>query len=120
MARILFIDDDWIALNIYKRASQILGHEAVMVASGKSAVETAAGYDPDLIMLDMVLPDMDGVSILKALRQQDGLQTIPILILTSGVSLQDADIVKAAGANGYISKPISLDLLQETITRYTS
>lgn len=120
MARIVFIDDDWIALNIYNRAAQILGHEAVKIASGKTAVETAAGYQPDLIMLDMVLPDMDGVSILKALRLQEGLQSVPIIILTSGVSLNDADIVKAAGANGYISKPISLDLLQETISRYTS
>jgi CheY-like chemotaxis protein len=118
MAQILFIDDDWIALNIYKKACHLLGHTAILADSGEQAFIVAGQIIPDLIFLDLVLANMDGLQVLSQLRKSSDWKQIPVVVLTSGVSQQDAEIVRAAGAQAYLSKPLSLDALYETIKTF--
>lgn len=80
----------------------------------KLSVDHANGHSPDLILLDLNLPKIEGLDVLRSLRSLPGLDGVPIGILTSSQSPQDQAKAEAAGANRYIQKPTSLDdFLQE-------
>ena len=71
-------------------------------------------------MMDMMMPDMDGLTMLSNLRSQPDLAHIPVVILSAGAAMDDRERVQAAGAQAYITKPVSLNVLLETIKRYAA
>ncbi len=119
MARILFVDDDPITLEILGKAAQILGHIPTLVNEARPAIDIAAATQPDLIMMDMMMPDMDGLDVLACLRAQPATRLIPVVILSAGATPDDARLVLNAGAQEYLTKPVSLAVLVETIKKYT-
>jgi two-component system cell cycle response regulator DivK len=120
MARIFFVDDDPITLQILGKAAQILGHTPILIDSGKTVTALAESNRPDLIMMDMMMPDMDGLSVLSYLHSQSQLADIPVVILSAGSAPDDRDRVLAAGAQAYLTKPVSLNILLETIKKFTA
>ncbi len=118
MARILFVDDDWTSLHLYEKVCTFLGHQAILVDSGKQAVSIATAQTPDLILLDRQLPDADGFQVLSTLHKGANTARIPVVILSAGVSQQDEEIALAAGARSYLPKPLSLVSLQDIISKY--
>jgi two-component system cell cycle response regulator DivK len=120
MACIFFVDDDPITLQILGKAAQILGHTPVLIDSGKSVASMAEQQCPDLIMMDMMMPDMDGLSVLSFLHSQPKLAGIPVVILSAGSAPDDREHVLAAGAQAYLTKPVSLNILLETIKKFTA
>jgi CheY-like chemotaxis protein len=119
MARIFFVDDDPITLQILGKAAQLLGHQPVLLETGKSVIEMANQQKPDLIMMDMMMPDMDGLTVLSSIRSQPDLSSIPVVILSAGAAMDDRERVTEAGAQGYITKPVSLGVLLDTIKQFT-
>ncbi|HEX2979068.1 MAG TPA: response regulator [Anaerolineaceae bacterium] len=119
MARIMFIDDDVITLEILGKATEILGHQPILLNAGRNAIDRVGELKPDMIMMDMMMPDMDGMAMLACLREQAKTAAIPVVILSAGKTPDDNQQVIDAGAQAYISKPISLVKLQDTIQRYT-
>ena len=119
MARILFIDDDHITLEILGKAAEILGHQPILMATARPAIATAAEQKPDLIVMDMMMPDLDGLAALSILRAAPETTAIPVVILSAGAAPDDGERVLAAGAQGYLSKPVSLNKLLETIKKFT-
>jgi CheY-like chemotaxis protein len=119
MAQILFVDDDAITLEILAKAAEVLGHQSILCNTSEQALIMAAERHPDLIMLDMMMPDMDGLSILSRLREQPGTAGIPIVMLSAGVNLNDDELAQQAGAQGYLTKPVSLKTLLDTISKFT-
>jgi CheY-like chemotaxis protein len=120
MARILFIDDDTVTLQILGKAAQVLGHHPILINEARPALDIAAQEVPDLIVMDMMMPDMDGIDVLTELRKQLTTSTIPVVILSAGAAWDDQQRVKEAGAQDYLSKPVSLATLTEIIKRYTA
>ena len=120
MARILFVDDDPHMLETLDKSVQLFGHQAITAKTGKEALILAASQSPDLIMTDMMLPDMDGVKLLEQLRQDSATASIPVVILAASPEPDLAQISKLAGADSYLSKPVRLRILQEVIEQYTS
>ena len=119
MARILFVDDDPNMLETLDRSAQLFGHYAMTASRGDEALELASTGAPDLIMTDMMLPDMDGVALLNHLRQDRSTASIPVVILSASPEVDLAEISKLTGAD-YLSKPVRLQTLQKVIERYTS
>ncbi|UCE00329.1 MAG: response regulator [Chloroflexota bacterium] len=119
MASILFVDDDPLTLETLKRSVELFGHEALLANSAEQAQDLAANHQPDLILTDMNLPDMDGVSLVRALKATPGIAEIPIIMLSASPELDVSDIALTAGAEEYLSKPIRLQILQDVIARYT-
>jgi twitching motility two-component system response regulator PilH len=115
MARILFIDDDPITLKMICRLAELQGHEALTAENGAAAIQSALDYLPDLILTDMMLPDMDGLEVIGSLRRQPSTSGIPIVVLTAGSELDAEEQVRAAGGQGYLIKPIGLDSLAKVI-----
>jgi CheY-like chemotaxis protein len=120
MASILFIDDDPVTLEILGKAARILGHTPTLANEARPAIQTAATLKPDLIMMDMMMPDMDGLDVLAALRAQPLTMNVPVVILSAGASPDDARLARAAGAQEYMNKPVSLAALVDTIKKYTT
>lgn len=120
MAKILFVDDDSVTLELMGQAAKLLGHEAILAQSGDQALMQAKEIRPDLIFLDMMMPNKDGLQVLTELKGQEETTNIPIIILSAGTSRDDAVVAELAGASGYLPKPIPLQTLMDTITRYTA
>lgn len=83
------------------------GHSVVSTPDGVSGIETARSLRPDLILLDIQLPKMDGYSVAQALRNIEALRDTPIIAVTSYAMVGDREKCFAAGCNGYIEKPIN-------------
>jgi len=107
-ARILVVDDT--AHNV-KLLADVLGARGYAVStasSGKEALEKVAADGPDLVLLDVVMPEMSGYEVCKALRADPATARIPVIAVTASVMQQDRNLITEAGFDGYIGKPINL------------
>ncbi len=82
------------------------GHQVIEAESGPMGIELAHQLQPELILLDIQLPGMDGYAVARTLRQDPGLLDVPIVAVTSYAMVGDRERVLAAGCSGYIEKPI--------------
>lgn len=119
MARILFVDDDPLTLETLKRSAELFGHEAVLASSGEQAQILIGEQPPDLILTDMMLPDMDGLSLVKDLKHNPSVAQIPVVMLSASPEIDASQVALEAGAEEFLAKPIRLQTLQEVIERYT-
>jgi CheY-like chemotaxis protein len=120
MARILFVDDDFQTLETLNKSVQIIGHQAFLASTGEEALALAGAEDLDLIMTDMMLPDMDGLTLVKKLRQSAETAPIPVVMLSASPEVDLAEVSKAAGANTFLNKPVRLQTLFDTIHQFTT
>jgi two-component system phosphate regulon response regulator PhoB len=118
MAKILFVDDDPVTLELMGQAAKLLGHQALLARSGKQALETAHSSHPGMIFLDMMMPGQNGLEVLQELRKSPETVKTPVIILSAGTSQDDAIVCQNAGATDYLPKPIPLQTLMETIQKY--
>ena len=122
LRRILFVEDDPDIQKIAKLALEALGGFAVLpCGSGPEALAIvsgaaeAAGFVPDLVLLDVMMPGMDGPATLQALRQIPGAERLPAVFMTARVQEQEIAGYKAMGAAGVIAKPFDPLRLAETV-----
>ena len=94
------------------------GYEVVSAFDGPSGITLAQSLAPDLILLDIQLPDMDGYSVARALRDVEALQATPIIAVTSYAMVGDREKSLGAGCNGYIEKPINPDTFVTEIDKF--
>lgn len=94
------------------------GHEVVHAATGPLGLELAASVQPDLILLDIQLPGMDGHAVARTLKADPVLKAIPIVAVTSYAMAGDREKVLAAGAEGYIEKPINPETFVDEVERH--
>ena len=119
MARILFIDDDPLTLETLKRSAEIFGHEAVLASSGEQAQTLLGDQPPDLILTDMMLPDIDGLTLVKDFKRNPAAADIPVVMLSASPEIDASQVALEAGAEEFLAKPIRLQTLQDVIERYT-
>ncbi len=108
MARILFVDDDIATLQLMGKAAEMLGHLAILCASAQDSIEQATQVQPDLIIIDQQLHDMDGTNLIVNIRRQSELSLVPIYLVSAYLSEQDQDRACQSGATGILQKPVSL------------
>jgi two-component system, cell cycle response regulator len=104
--RILVADDNRANLDLMLYLLKAFGHEAVGVADGIAAYEAARDGDFALILTDILMPGIDGYELARRLKSDARLTTIPLIAVTALAMPGDRDRIRAAGFNGYISKPI--------------
>jgi CheY-like chemotaxis protein len=120
MARILFVDDDLDTLRLMNTAVVLFGHQALIASSGQEGIRVAMNEAPDLIMMDMLMYDMDGLAVIRCLQSNPSLSNIPIVMVSASAETDLAEKARAAGAKAYLQKPIELQRLQDTIQKYTN
>ena len=117
-ARILLIEDN--AHNRYLTSFLLenAGHEVLQAESGPDGLTRAAADRPDLILIDIQLPDMDGHEVTRRLKLDPALRTTPVIAVTSYAMAGDRERCLEAGAEGYIEKPINPDSFVEEVERF--
>ncbi len=120
MARILFVDDDPYTLETLGKAVEVFGHQPLWATNGQEAMQVASQQAPEIIFLDMSLPDIGGIELIGKLRGVASLADTPILVLSASPELDAAELALKAGAQAYLNKPIRLQTLLDTIQQHTS
>ncbi len=116
--RILYIEDNEQNLYLVTFILEKNGYEVSAARDGQEGIDSAAAVQPDLILLDIQLPRMDGYSVARQLRANPDLATIPIVAVTSYAMAGDRDKALAAGCNGYIEKPINPDTFMQQVEQH--
>ncbi len=118
LKRILFVEDDPDIQVVARLALQTVGGFSVETcSSGQEALVAAPTFQPDLVLLDVMMPGMDGLSTLKALREISETEKTPVIFLTAKVQTHEVTQYKEAGAIDVISKPFDPMTLAATIHR---
>ena len=106
-ARLLIVEDEPNIRELLATSLQFAGFEVVTAGDGKGAIDAAARHDPDLVVLDVMLPDMDGFEVTRRLR--DSGRRAPIVFVTARDSVDDKIKGLTVGGDGYVTKPFSLE-----------
>jgi two-component system cell cycle response regulator DivK len=115
---ILYVEDNLDNFKLVNRILTIEGFSVYNAVDSREAYTFLSQHTPDLILMDINLPEVDGYTLAGQLRQQPELAEIPIVALTANVMKQDREKSLAAGCNGFIKKPIDVDELPEQIRYY--
>lgn len=107
MAQILVIDDDLNLLQMVRLMLERVGHQVETSHKGVEGLARAARMKPDLAIIDIMMPDLDGYGVVRRLRADPATACIPILVLTARSQEMDKDTALAAGANAFMSKPVT-------------
>jgi CheY-like chemotaxis protein len=116
--RILVVDDDEDSLLLMAYALEPMKCSIIKAVDGLSALSLARTYQPDLILLDIVLPYMDGIEVISLLRKDSITKTIPVIAVTALAIAQVRDRLLVAGFNDYVSKPYMLEEIEAKVQRY--
>ena len=118
MAKILVVDDNEDNRNILSRLVGFGGYDFVTASNGREAIDLARGANPDLILMDLAMPGMDGWTATKTLKADDALNNIPVIIVTGHVTSSDISLAQAMGCNDVVSKPIDYHVLMGKIGQH--
>ncbi|MDX2227851.1 MAG: response regulator [Verrucomicrobiae bacterium] len=118
MAKILIVEDNEMNRDMLSRRLQRRGYEIAMAVDGAEGLSKAASEKPDLILLDMSLPIMDGWEAARQLKASDALKSIPVIALTANAMVEDKQKALAAGCDDYDTKPVEIERLIGKITKF--
>ncbi|MEA3040841.1 MAG: two-component system, cell cycle response regulator DivK [Sphingomonadales bacterium] len=106
--KILVVEDNELNLKLFCDLLRAHGYEAEPVRDGREAVERARSFGPELIIMDIQMPWISGLELIELLKADEELKATPIMAVTAYAAKGDEERIRAAGAEGYVSKPISL------------
>ena len=115
--RVLIVEDQPDTLEMLATHFQTRGYEALPCSSAAEAIQIADREPFDILISDIAMPDMDGMELIRTLRQKKGLEGIPAIALTGYASEKDAETAIAAGFNTHLAKPIEPTRLSATVER---
>ena len=115
---LLIIEDNEQNLYMMRFLLEKNGFTVISANNGREGIQMALEHKPRAILLDIQLPEMDGYAVARELKKHKELKDIPIIAVTSYAMLGDREKILAAGANGYIEKPIDPDTFVEEIKKY--
>ena len=116
--RILVVEDNRDNMMLVADILQSLDYDVLVAVDGQQGLEVATSEKPDLILLDLSLPMMDGWTVARTLKTTQTAQHIPIIAITAHAFLGDRDRALAAGCDEYLSKPINLGELKTALARF--
>jgi DNA-binding response OmpR family regulator len=118
--KILIVDDEVDLVETVRFPLEIEGFDTLVSYNGEDALNQARNEKPDLIILDLMLPKLDGYKVCRLLKFDERYKHIPILMLTAKTQEKDKILGKETGADEYITKPFEMDYLLEKVKAYLS
>lgn len=115
---VLVVDDYESVRTLTKQALEMFGYRVVEAANGEEAVEAAQAEPPDLILMDLSMPKMDGFATIHRIRRLMGLRDVPIIAVSAHTAKEVREDVLAAGCCDFLAKPLHLDKLKEAVEHY--
>jgi len=108
LAKILIVEDNALNVKLFCDLLAAHGHEARPVIDSRQALDSAQEFQPDLVITDIQLPHVSGLELIQMIRDDKNLKAVPIMAVTAYAAAADEERIRTAGANAYVSKPISV------------
>lgn len=118
MPRVLYIDDDDANRRLVMRLLLVEGFEFEEANNAHDGIEKAVAHPPDLILMDISMPEMDGLSATSRIREIPDIADVKVIALTAHAMQGDRETFLESGCDGYISKPIDIDTFVDEISQY--
>ena len=115
--KILFVDDEDDIREVVQIRLESNGYQVVTAASGEEALAKVASDHPDLMILDVMMPGMDGLAVLKKLRKEESTSKLPVILLTAKRKKMIGDLFEMEGIQGFIEKPFESTVLLDLIKK---
>ena len=115
MAKILVVEDNALNIKLFCDLLTAHGHQPEGVLDSRDALEAARSFKPDLVITDIQLPHVTGLELMELIRNDEELRDVPIMAVTAYAGVGDDERIRAAGAQAYVSKPISVVRFAETV-----
>ena len=113
--KILVVEDNELNLKLFCDLLRAHGYEAEPVRDGREAMERARAFCPDLVIMDIQMPHVSGLELIEQMKADEALKHIPIMAVTAYAAKGDEERIRDAGAEGYVSKPISVIRFVESV-----
>ena len=115
---ILIVEDNELNMKLFNDLLQAHGYDTVQTKDGRDAMDLARSHHPDLIVMDIQMPEISGLEIARALKADAKLKHIPIIAVTACAMKGDEEKIRQGGCEGYIAKPISVPHFLQTVARF--
>jgi len=115
LAKILIVEDNALNIKLFCDLLAAHGHKPEAVTDSRNALDAARAFEPDLVITDIQLPHVSGLDLIRMIRNDDNLGAVPIMAVTAYSAQGDEERIRAAGAQAYVSKPISVVRFAETV-----
>ncbi|MFH1283059.1 MAG: response regulator [bacterium] len=115
MSKLLIIDDDYVVLDLLKSTLELDGFEVMCASSGLEGLEQLIKEKPDMVLLDIMMPQVDGYEICRKIKQSPSTADIPIIFVSAKAQPEDIEVGVAFGVDDYITKPFDLKDLSQRI-----
>jgi two-component system, cell cycle response regulator DivK len=116
--KVLIVEDNELNMKLFNDLLEANSIETIKTMNGLDAIELARRNKPDLILMDIQLPEVSGLDVIKWLKSEDDLKHIPIIAVTAFAMKGDEERIREGGCEAYLSKPISVAKFLETVKNY--
>lgn len=116
--KVMIVEDNELNMKLFHDLLHSQGYETVEINNGLLALDLAREHQPDLILMDIQLPEVSGLDVTKWLKEDDDLKHIPVIAVTAFAMKGDEERIRNGGCEAYISKPISISTFLETVRSY--
>jgi two-component system, cell cycle response regulator DivK len=120
MSTILIVEDNEKNMKLVRDILQHKGHRTLEAVNGEDGVRLAREQRPDLVLMDIQLPDIDGITALRRIREDAALDAVPVLAVSASVMPDEQQKIVTSGFDAYVTKPIVLKSFLETVQRFLS
>jgi len=115
---VLVVEDNELNMKLFHDLLEAHGYNIIQTRNGLEALELARTHRPDLILMDIQLPEVSGLEVTKWIKEDDELRAIPIIAVTAFAMKGDEERIRQGGCEAYLSKPISIGKFIETVKTY--
>jgi two-component system cell cycle response regulator DivK len=115
---VLIVEDNELNMKLFHDLLDAHGYKTLQTKDGMEALEIARNHRPDLILMDIQLPEVSGLEVTKWLKEDDELASIPVIAVTAFAMKGDEEKIREGGCEAYIAKPISVGQFLETVRRF--
>src|SRR6187551_3751000 len=115
---VMIVEDNELNMKLFNDLLESRGYSIIQTRNGMEAIELARAHHPDLILMDIQLPEVSGLEVTKWLKEDDDLRSIPVVAVTAFAMKGDEEIIRQGGCEAYISKPISVTSFLDTVRRF--
>ncbi|MGA9405798.1 MAG: response regulator [Bacteroidota bacterium] len=116
--KILIVDDDRLTRTLLQHNVVLAGYDTILAFNGQEAMQRIKEVTPDLIVVDLVMPDMNGFELCRRIRSNDQTRNIPLIVVTALQSRTDVDEAKLSGANACLMKPVKAEEFISHVKKY--
>ncbi len=116
--KVLIVEDNELNMKLFHDLIEACGHEIIETRDGIEALKLARLHRPDLILMDIQLPEVSGLEVTRWLKEDDELRSIPVIAVTAFAMKGDEEKIRSGGCEAYIAKPISVSNFLDTIGRF--